>query len=137
VAYYDDGSQDLLVNTIGSYQGAVLIRATGGVYLEVDANGPWTATIEAIGPDPAAAQGASGHGDYVSGTFAPTRLGHVPYAFSNNGSSNFAVWLRCEGGDDLIANEIGSVSGEVVAEFETGPCLWEVQSQGDWNIRPK
>jgi len=135
--YFDDGSRDLLVNTIGSYQGAALIRATGGAYLEVDANGPWTATIEAIGPDPAAAQGVSGHGDYVSGTFAPARLGHVPYAFSHNGSSNFAVWLRCEGGDDLVANEIGSVSGEAVAEFETGPCVWEVQADGDWNIRPK
>jgi len=47
------------------------------------------------------------------------------------------VWLHCAGGDDLVANEIGPVSGETVVEFEQGPCLWEVQADGDWNVRPK
>jgi hypothetical protein len=135
--YFADNSRDLLVNTIGDYDGTVLLRGAGETFFEIEADGPWTITVDALGPDDAAAQGVSGSGDYVSGTFMPARVGPVPYSFSHNGEDNFAVWLRCDGGDDLVANEIGKVSGEVVVDFEKGPCVWEVRADGDWNVRPK
>jgi hypothetical protein len=93
--------------------------------------------IEALQPDPAAAQGVSGNGEYVSGTFTPARLGPIPYNMSHTSESNFAVWLRCAGGDDLAVNEIGTYTGSVVVDFEQGPCFWDVVADGTWSATPK
>jgi hypothetical protein len=136
-AYFEDGSKDLLANTIGNHSGQRPIIGSGQVYFEVTADGAWTITIEALQPDPAAAQGISGNGEYVSGTFTPAKVGPVPYNVSHTGESNFAVWLRCTGGDDLVVNEIGSYTGSTVIEFEQGPCFWDVTADGTWSVTPK
>jgi hypothetical protein len=136
-AYLEDGSRDLLANSIGNYDGQRPLLGSGPVYFEVTADGDWKITIEALQPDPAAAQGVSGNGEYVSGIFSPAKLGPVPYNISHTGSSNFAVWLRCAGGDDLAVNEIGSYTGSVVIEFEQGPCFWDVTADGTWSVTPK
>lgn len=135
--YLDNGDKELLANDIGNVTAQRPLVATGGVYFEVSADGPWTITIEALQNDPAAAQGVSGNGEYVSGLFTPARLGPVPYNFSHTGEDNFIIWVRCAGGDDLLVNEIGSVSGSAVVEFEQGPCFWDVQADGAWSATPK
>ena len=78
----------------------------------------------------------SGHGDMVSDAFDPPS-GPVPYVVTHNGKRNFIVHLYCAGGEDYVANEIGAMDGQVVARFEDGPCIWAVQADGDWSIKPK
>jgi hypothetical protein len=67
----------------------------------------------------------------------PARPANVAYVFTHNGQSNFAVWLYCAGGNDLVANEIGPVTGETVVELERGPCVWSVTADGEWAVRRK
>lgn len=137
ISYAPDGKSKLLINTIGNYQGVVLLATDQETYFEIDADGVWSLQIEPIVADEAAAQGATGSGDYVSGLFTPTKTGPVPYTFTHNGERNFAVYLHCAGGSDLVQNEIGAVENQAVARFREGPCLWEVQADGDWSLKPK
>jgi hypothetical protein len=136
-SYGPDDKKDFLVNTIGNYTGIRPMFGEGEWYLEINADGAWTVTIEPIGPESGAAQGIEGHGDYVSGVFEPTKTGNVPYNLKHTGKRNFIVQLICAGGQDFVANEIGAFEGSVVASFRDGPCLWEVQADGDWSVKPK
>lgn len=133
-AYGDDGQQELLVNTIGGYSGSRPLISETGWFLEIDADGAWTATIEAISPDPSAAAGVAGSGDLASGLFFPSDTGPVPVEVVHNGDSNFIVWLHCGGGSELVQNEIGPVSGSTVVDFAEGPCVWDVRSEGSWSV---
>lgn len=137
--YTASGGDELIANTIGDYQGIRPMLASDGTdyYFEVDADGPWTIRVEAISGEPDAAAGLEGSGDYVSGVFAPEKAGAVPYNVSHQGDSNFIVQLYCAGGQDMVQNEIGAVSGSVVVQFADGPCFWDVQADGDWTLRPK
>jgi hypothetical protein len=132
--YADDDQQELLVNTIGAYSGSRPLFGATRWFLEIDADGAWTATIEAIAPEPAAATGITGTGDAVSGFFEPSDTGPAPVEVLHTGSSNFIVWLHCGGGSELVQNEIGPVSGSTVVDFQEGPCIWDVRSEGSWSI---
>mgnify|MGYP001264755722 CR=1 FL=1 len=136
-AYKASGREELLANAIGGYTGTALLQGTPGerLYLGVQADGPWTLTISAVGFDNGAAS-FSGRGDSVSPLFTPLVQGPRPYAFSHDGQRNFIVWLRCAGGDDLAQNTIGSAGGSAVVRFAQGPCLWEVRADGNWSITP-
>lgn len=136
-AYNAAGDKTLVANAIGNYEGSRLLTGEGEFFLEVDADGPWSITVEPVPIDEAAAQGVTGHGDFVSGLFMPGDTGPVPYAFSHVGKRNFIVQLHCAGGSDLAVNEIGSAEGSVIANFKKGPCLWEVEADGDWSLKPK
>jgi len=129
---YFDGGKDLLVNTIGAYEGT---RPVVGdeLVLDIDADGAWTVEIAPIGW--AADAAFSGRGDAVSGVFDPPSTG--PWEFWHNGTSNFVVWLHCAGGSNLVQNEIGPVSGSGIVAFEEGPCCWEVEADGDWSLKPR
>jgi hypothetical protein len=131
-AYGDE--QQLLVNTIGAYSGSRPLISEGSWFLEIDADGAWTASVEAIPFDSGAAGGISGTGDVASGLFEPLETGPAPVEISHNGGSNFIVWLHCGGGSELVQNEIGSLSGSTVVDFPAGPCLWDVQSEGSWSL---
>lgn len=133
-----DGSEDNLVNEIGAYDGVrPLIGAAGAYYFEVNADGPWTIRVEAITQELDAAAGLEGSGDYVSGVFTPAHDGPTPYTVSHDGQANFIVHLYCAGGEDSVQNEIGKVSGSVVARFAEGPCFWDVRADGAWSLMPK
>jgi hypothetical protein len=41
------------------------------------------------------------------------------------------------GGTDLIVNEIGAFSGSTIIKFDKGPCLWEVNADGSWSLKPR
>ena len=137
--YTTSGSEDLLVNVIGSYKGSrpVVGEDDRVVYFEVTADGPWTINIEPLGETAGAEQGIAGTGDFVSGLFAPSQTGPIPFTFAHAGSSNFAVYLHCVQGSDLLQNEIGAVSNAAIVRFPEGPCFWEVQADGKWTIKPK
>lgn len=136
-AYTKDGKEQLLANTIGAYTGERLLAGTEPFYLEINADGDWTATVAALGQNDDYARGANGTGDWVSDLFAPPSQGAVPFAFSHTGARNFIVEVHCANSDHLVANEIGQTTGEVVVRFGRGPCIWDVQADGAWTIKPK
>jgi hypothetical protein len=125
-----DGERDLMVNTIGSYSGSVLLDGKSGetTMLEVKASGPWTITISDALLAPALNAGAnSGAGDAV--LLYQGRTSRA--AISGQSQGNFAVISHGSGGSDLLVNEIGSYDGVVPL---VGPSLVEVTADGPWSI---
>jgi len=130
---YRGTDEHLLINTIGPYKGRLPLFGEEQVVFDIDADGRWTVKIEPIGSQ--ASPSFSGRGDDVSDLFDPPQM--LTYEISHDGESNFAVWLHCAGGSDLIENEIGPVSGSAIVKFEEAPCLWEVTADGDWGLIPR
>jgi len=133
VYVYRGDKKDLLINTIGAYDGTRPLFGIEPVMLDIQADGTWTLRIEPItmGDTPA----FSGKGDAVSPIFDPPKTG--PWSIQHNGQENFIVYLHCASGSTLIQNEIGSVDGSRVVSFGKGPCLWEVRADGGWSLEPK
>ncbi len=131
---YQDGDKDLLVNTIGSYSGTRPIFKDAPAYFDITADGAWTIDIVPLG---LAGDGApfSGKGDDVSGVFAAPDTG--AWTFTHDGDRNFAVWLHCDEGSDLIQNEIGQVDNSHIVEFNGDLCFWEVEADGSWALAPR
>ena len=126
-AHDSTGDSDLLVNTIGRYSGSRWLAGNAEFQLEIDADGQWQFEFRRIGRE---LPPFSGRGDYVTGTFEPTDR---VVEYSHEGSSNFAVWGHCENGSDLLANEIGSVTGSTV--FRSGElCFIEIRADGNWEV---
>lgn len=136
VAYPADGSsQELLVNTIGSYEG-VRWLPPGSYNLEITADGGWTIGIAEFTREDTVAVGLLGKGDYVSGVFVPLGT-NVAYTYTHDGKRNFAVILYCSDGQDLVANEIGPTQGEAIAQARGDACFWDVSADGNWSIAKK
>jgi len=133
VEVFGGDSEGLLINHIGPYQGSRPIFGADPIMFDIDADGAWTVRIEAIGTASTAA--FSGQGDAASGLFEPPSDG--PWNVSHDGESNFAVWAHCAGGSDLVQNEIGAVAGSTVIQFGDGPCMWEVEADGNWSLQPR
>lgn len=133
---YSGDERDLLVNTIGAYKGTTLLVADGPVILDLTADGSWTAEIIPLGVRPNRSKAEfSGKGDNVSDLFDPPETGS--WEITHDGQSNFAVWLHCAGGSELVQNEIGRVSASRVVRFLEGPCFWEVAADGTWSLEPR
>ncbi|MHA6668975.1 hypothetical protein ACX3O0_08905 [Homoserinimonas sp. A447] len=101
---------DLMVNTIGNYNGTVLFNNSSGVdisSLEISADGAWTVTVRSLLSlrefDGAAVTGV---GDDV----VIYRGGAGAASITHDGASNFAVWTYGDG-SDLVVNEIGAYTG--------------------------
>jgi hypothetical protein len=118
-----------LINTIGNYQGTVLLPA-GTANLQISADGHWTvALLPASAAKSFAAGQMAGHGDDVVLYTGPTK----PAAITHNGTSNFVVQSipTTGGSSDLLVNEIGPYSGTV--RFP-GSAIVEINADGDWSI---
>lgn len=124
---------ELLVNEIGVYQGQRPIVGGEPVLFDVDADGAWTITIDAVPMVPTA--DVQGRGDFVSGIFNPPSNG--AWEIMHNGRSNFIVTLHCGSSSSLVQNEIGAVNGSRVVQFGRGPCFWEIEADGAWSLRPR
>ena len=133
-AMYSNGSSEYLLNATGRYRGSRLLLSSTG-YLEIEADGRWTATIEYVGDAEASARAFTGAGDTVGGWFTPVRLGDVSYQYMHTGERNFYVQLHCALDHLYSINEVGVVEGTVVVAIDEGPCLWDVQADGNWEIR--
>lgn len=131
------GEEDLLVNRIGNYAGTVLFDETSGshsVAFEVVADGPWTILIkpvtEAFKWD--GTQQLAGSGDDVA-IIDPATSGLKTATLTHQGDGNFAIFAYGPN-TDLIVNEVGVYSGEVV--LGDGTFLLEITANGPWTISP-
>jgi hypothetical protein len=133
VKVFRDGDEELLVNEIGSYSGSRPLFGSSPATFDIRADGDWSILIT-----PVTVSGTpefTGRGDSVSGLFDTVPTG--AFEFSHDGRSNFIVWLHCAGGSVLVQNEIGRVQGSRIVPSRMGPCLWEVEADGNWSIRPR
>lgn len=121
---------DLLVNTIGAYEGTTITGMASGTakHLQVESSGDWSITLTPINQATKADNGSSYYGDNVVIVGAS---GAKKLSFTNDGSSNFIVYGIGSSSADLLVNEIGSYSGTVPYKNYT---LLIVQSSGTWTV---
>ena len=119
---------DLLVNNIGNYTGTVLNPEDSMGGLKIEGQGSWSVDIRDVSSVEFFNSSISGQGDdVVFFDGSPNSIAKI----TNQGDSNFAVWLYSEDGTDLLVNEIGNYSGEQL--LKRG---WlEINSDGDWSIQ--
>jgi hypothetical protein len=120
---------DLLVNTIGDYQGRVLGSDDSYGGLKIEGDGNWTVQVVPVSQAPRLSGSVQGTGDDVfiwDGSRTVASINH-------NGSRNFVVWLFSSSGTDLLINDIGPFSGESVIE----DGVFEINADGNWSITPQ
>ncbi len=125
---------DLLVNEIGSYAGtnAMQFESDEPVSgLEVKADGSWTYQIRAVSSEPVVSCPQYGGGDSIVVLSDFDSSGGIA-AISHAGSSNFNIWAWSSSDRDLLVNEIGLYSGNVVVA--PGLDIWEITADGSWSI---
>jgi len=135
----EGGAQtDLLVNAIGAYAGTVLFDEQEGshsVAFDVEADGPWTITIrpvtDAFHWD--GSQTLSGSGDDVA-ILDPPSAGLKSVTLTHQGAENFVIWGYASSSTDLLVNEVGQYSGEVL--LADGTFLLEISADGAWTVSP-
>lgn len=124
--------KDLLVNTIGSYDGYVLIASPTSIYFEIKSSGDWSIQFEKL--TNTSETSFSGNGDNVTDLFSSSaKKWHIHY----EGESNFVVKGYSTKGTELLVNTIGSYDGNVLFEIPSGGlAFFEVLSSGSWIIEP-
>ena len=132
----DGTKNDLLVNVIGRYAGTVLFDVSFGEHslaFEIDASGSWQIVIQ----PPTAARiweaGAPGTGtgdDVLLLEVPPSGL--VSSTIKHTGTSNFAIRSYSPEGGDLLVNEVGAYSGEVI--IPSGTYLLAINADGAWSL---
>lgn len=131
-AYDSTGSRDLLVNTIGGYDGRTLLLGTEPYSFEITSSGNWTYTIEPLGTTQQTS--FSGSGDYVTDIFPATS---GSWHFTHDGSSNFSVWVYTTDGRDLPVNTIGSYDGTKMLSIPSDSnAFFVITADGNWSIEP-
>jgi hypothetical protein len=124
---------DLLVNTIGTYNGEVLVdlgSSRGETRsLQIRSAGSWTIELRPLSSARSFDTQAAGTGDAV---LRYARSGPAVATFTHDGERNFIVWAyRDDGRSDLLVNEIGPYSGSSAIR---GPAWVEVRADGAWTI---
>lgn len=140
-SYDEQGQQvDLLVNTIGAYDGYLPLNFFQGEQtsrLSISAGGAWTVEIVPLSLDtahllevPGRYEGAGD--DVVFLTGADPDLATVK---SGSSSDNFAVWsYGDESGRDLLVNEIAPYEGVVVMPRDTYMLIVKAGQSGPWAV---
>lgn len=129
-----DGKQlDLLVNTVGQYEGKTLalIPSAGEYLLNVTADGSWKIEVtQSLPPEiPDSPTVLKGSGDDV--VFVNLNSGLNIFTSKHNGESNFAVKIDGR----LLVNEIGTYDGSIAEQIsEDGSYIISVTADGEWSI---
>jgi hypothetical protein len=127
-------TNELLVNEIGAYKGTVLFDDdVHSVAFRIEADGKWTATIKpfASARKWTLAKTLTGTGDdvvLVTGTVAGLASSTVKHV----GKGNFAVVSYADDGRDLLVNEIGKYTGEIL--MPAGLVVIAVSADGKWSF---
>jgi hypothetical protein len=134
-----DGSRsELLVNTIGRYNGTTMFGVTDHpVAFKIEGRGAWTATIKPILSAPRwdPATPLTGRGDKVY-LVVPPSSGIVTVSARYRGDDNFAVWAYNPSTvRELLVNEIGNYQGEEL--LPDGTVILHVDADtGSWSFTP-
>ena len=124
-------SIDLLVNTIGDYGGTVIfgIGADHPIAFKVQADGAWKIIVRSSTEAPIWDRSTTlkGIGDGVY-LISPPGSGFATIDLTYRGDSNFIVMSYGTNGNDLLANEIGTFSGQGL--LPDGAVILEVQANG-------
>ncbi len=127
-----DGSDDLMVNTIGSYDGSHILFG-GKTVFEVSANSSWSIQIDAA--PLLKTLDASGHGDACPGYYRANAADSGVYQITHSGQHNFSVWMYTTTDRQLLVNEIGRYDGKKLIELDDGEiAIFQVSADGDWSI---
>jgi hypothetical protein len=135
-----NGTDGALVASVANLIGSAKVTtwvygASGHVYLEVIAGGPWKITVTQIEPTTIAIP-ASVHGSTDVHTVPITFAGGETVTLSHKGSGNFIVDLidPSDGSMvDNIANTIGS-GNETTQVYHSGDYALDVTADGPWTI---
>lgn len=125
---------DLLINTIGSYQGTVPIDFSSDEQtsrLEIKSSGSWEVQVLPIDY----ARTETVPGIFTGNTDDVVILtGGKPDLIkaTSTGESNFIVWSFSSSGRDLIFNEIAPYSGTAMLDSST--ILLTISAEGDWSL---
>jgi hypothetical protein len=129
-------TNDLLVNEIGTYEGNHLFDDSAhSVAFKVDADGRWRILVRHVTKARAwnPSKTLAGDGpDVVRLTQASE--GFTTLDIRHRGSSNFVVYAYSVDGRELLVNEIGSYSGEVL--LPAGTLIITVEADGTWTGTP-
>lgn len=127
----------LIANDVGAVGGSKAAHVGAGEYLlDVTADGPWTVRVT----QPAPAGDAPGLPVRFEGT-GPTASpffvapgGLLRFEFSHQGDGYFGVTLLNAQGRpvDLVANELGVLTGSKATGAEPGAYLLDVAADGPW-----
>ncbi len=134
----DDGREELLINVIGTYDGASGILAEEGTYLlDIDADGDWEIDLR----QPRATDADADTLPVELEDETPTWDG--PFLFdglgqargTHDGAGNFIVEIlpQDERFSELVFNEIGGFVGETTFDLE-GVGYVTVDADGPWSI---
>lgn len=125
---------DLLVNTIGNYQGVRPINFLVGDEVrgfDIQADGSWRILIKPLSEARQfTANTITGVGDDVLLLAEMTQTEAV--RFTHDGESNFAVWAWGSDVRDLVVNEIGSY--DATRRVPAGTVILEITADGNWTI---
>lgn len=128
--------RDLLANEVGPYEGRKLQERPDLVALEIRAEGNWSVSFEPVWVATRYEAGVlSGQGDDVVQLDAPVQ-GLTTADLTFLGTGNFIVKGYASDGDykDLLVNEIGDFSGEVLVE--SGIQIIEIRgTEGAWTMQ--
>lgn len=131
---------ELLVNEIGSFNGAkaVGITTSGEYLLDIAADGSWTVKVEQPRPTTASSvpQNFIGKGQQISEFFSIGK-GLATFKMAHQGSHNFSIWLLNDKGQrvELLVNEIGAFDGsKAVGISKGGIFILDIAADGDWTI---
>jgi hypothetical protein len=130
-----NGSESLLVNTIGGYSGSHLIDTGNGsntTQLTITAGGAWKVTVSSLDAATPASGPVNGKGDTVLYLTGKT----TKAAVTNTGDANFVVQAYSASGGfpDLAVNTIGSYKGTVPMK---APAYIQITSNGNWTVTPQ
>ncbi len=128
-----DNRISVLVAATGQYCGARPLVVQDNVSFQVKADGNWTLRVEPLrnGGQPA----FSGTGDNVGLFFDPPPPGQ--WLISGTGKM-LLIQLHCVSGDaDVVDDNNGPYLRSATITFSRGPCFWEVQSDGNWSLKPQ
>lgn len=125
---------DLLVNTIGNYQGTLpldLLDREDTARFQITAGGSWQIVISPLVSArvfelPAVITGVGDDVLIIRGGNADT------IAADNQGNGNFAVWSYSSSGRDLVFNEIAPYTGTALLKSDT--FLLVIVAQSNWTL---
>lgn len=130
--------EELLVNTIGSWDGKVVMYLPAGTYLlDVEADGSWDADVSQPRYSSAEVdslpQSSEGDDSTYIGPFSVDGLTRVEFVAEDD--EHYAVWLKTHRGEnmELLFNEIGPFEGST-AFGGTGDAIIQVRTNGEWKI---